>query len=70
MEDNANCKYCTDDESIFYSEKQSSYILRVEGYHWDEYNDRIEDHTDVEIKFCPFCGRSLEKPTFDYYSSD
>lgn len=26
--------------------------------------------TDVEIKFCPFCGRSLEKPTFDYYSSD
>lgn len=22
------------------------------------------------IKVCPFCGRSLEKPVFDYYSSD
>ena len=32
------------------------------------YNHRC--FTDVEIKFCPFCGRKLEKPIFDYYSSD
>lgn len=46
-------------EDVF-KDSKGRWVLRVETYEWDDYNDGFICRY-VHIKYCPFCGRKLEK---------
>lgn len=55
------CKYCDENSyecEIFYDERNDNYYLDIETSEWDEYDDDFV-HQEVEINFCPYCGRKL-----------
>ncbi len=53
------CELCNDKQTEIYKGLDKKWYMRVENSHWDTYYDDY-DFTDVEIKYCPFCGRKLE----------
>lgn len=54
------CDFCNNqgnDLDGIYQDEEGNYILRVyAGWndHWEEF-----DYGEIEIKFCPICGRRL-----------
>lgn len=57
------CELCSKDSNNefyhIYKNNEGKYILRIQTSHWDEYYDRY-DYEDVEIGYCPWCGKKLE----------
>ena len=51
-------------------EYNSIYKCTKDKWHLVLNNFRLDRAMEVEINFCPFCGRKLEKEVFDYWSSD
>jgi hypothetical protein len=49
-----NCKTCED--SIYYDKRYDEWYMRIENGNWDYRNDGF-DFTDIEINFCPICGK-------------
>lgn len=55
-----NCEFCNNQDNEFdciYQNDEGKYILRVyAGWndHWEEF-----DYGEIEVKFCPKCGRRL-----------
>jgi hypothetical protein len=61
--DEVMCEYCNDIknsrndfagcEGIYYNENSKSFKLVIEHY--------MNEINEVEIKYCPFCGKALAK---------
>lgn len=55
------CKYCDENSyecEIFYDERNDNYYLDIETSEWNEYDDGFV-HQEIEINFCPYCGKKL-----------
>jgi hypothetical protein len=53
------CDLCQGEQSVIYKDANKEWCIKVENSHWDDYNDCL-DYTEVEIDFCPWCGRELD----------
>ena len=55
------CEFCNDQDNTIdgiYQDNEGNYILRVYAGGWDDYLDDF-DYGEIEVKFCPICGRRL-----------
>ena len=56
-----NCELCSiNSDDIIYNEESNTYQLIIETGEWDYYYDRFAE-IYIDIRFCPFCGRKLNK---------
>lgn len=57
------CNYCQQDEALMQTESGALIIINNKLFEivvWDDYNDRPSDKVnDLEINYCPMCGRKL-----------
>lgn len=66
----SNCKYCNGE---FFKVFENMSIKLDDGIMSIITRDKFSKSSFVGslfVKFCPFCGRKLEKEVFDYWSSD
>lgn len=66
------CEFCEDETASEYIEHRNGYCLWLEVYPFnnfmsvicqanDEVGELIEDHIDIEMNYCPRCGRKLKE---------
>ena len=64
------CEFCNDEYEVEYIEHKNGYCLWLEVYPFnnvmtvlcqanDENGEMIEDHVDIQMNYCPVCGRKL-----------
>ena len=53
------CENCNSEQTDIFKGLDLKWYMRVESDFWDDYNDELV-FTDVEIIYCPHCGRKLE----------
>ena len=54
------CDYDSPDNQIYVDPLTNEYYLDIETSEWDEYDDGFVHH-EIEINFCPYCGRKLDE---------
>lgn len=68
------CEFCEDDWASDYRDHRNGYCLWLEIYPFknliaaiaqanDENGEMIEDSIEIEMNFCPVCGRDLRNST-------
>lgn len=66
------CEFCEDNTASDYIERRNGYCLWMEVYPFDgnikvicqandELGELIEDYLDIEMNYCPRCGRKLKE---------
>ena len=70
MAKKAPCDFCNGEYEAEYIEHRNGYCLWLEVYPFnnvmavmsqanDENGELIEDHIDIQMNYCPVCGRKL-----------
>lgn len=53
------CVFCDEEQDEIFLNENGDWVLRVEGFGWDSWND-CREYTDLIISYCPYCGRELK----------
>lgn len=52
------CNFCDTNQGEIFRKEDGKWYMRVEGHTWNTWDDDY-DYTDIEIVYCPHCGRKL-----------
>ena len=52
------CEFCNTEQDEIFKGADGKWYMRVDGTGWNDWND-CPNYTDVEIVYCPYCGRKL-----------
>lgn len=53
------CDGCNETQDYIFKDQDDKWYLRVENGNWNFWNDGF-DYTDIQVDYCPYCGRKLE----------